>query len=294
MSDLADPRGGGRRGGRRDVPSWSGDARGRGGKGRNGRRSSGCGCLGFTTIAVLAIIAMIGAMTMFMGPVQAPFTKQPIPDNVPPAAAEAAPRIDVHAPGRTADQLAQWAQPIAEATRIPSAAVRAYGNAEVIAAESWPGCHLTWNTLAGLGQVETRHGTYTGNWMKPAEIQADGVVRPPIVGVPLDGSPGFAEIKDTDGGALDGDAEFDRAVGPMQFIPETWKRHGIDASGDGVADPHNIDDAAASAARLLCSGDRDLATPEGWAAAVRSYNQSEQYLRDVRDAAANYALNQSA
>ena len=76
----------------------------------------------------------VNEFSMFMGPVQAPFTKQPIPDNVPPATAEAAPRIDVHAPGRTADQLAQWAQPIAEATRIPSAAVRAYGNAEVIAA----------------------------------------------------------------------------------------------------------------------------------------------------------------
>lgn len=293
MSDFADFRGGGRRGKRRDVPSWSGDARGGSGK-KGRRRNSGCGCLGFTTIAVLAIIAMIGAMTMFVGPVEAPFSKEPIPDNVPPAAAEPAPRIDVHAPGRTADQLAQWAQPIAEATRIPSSAVRAYGNAEVIAAESWPTCNLTWNTLAGLGQVETRHGTYTGNWMKPAEIQADGVVRPPIIGVPLDGSPGFAEIKDTDGGVLDGDTEFDRAVGPMQFIPETWRRHGIDASGDGVADPHHIDDAAASAARLLCSGGRDLATAEGWTSAIRSYNQSDEYVRDVRDAAANYALNQPA
>lgn len=80
----------------------------------------------------------------------------------------------------------------------------------------------------------------------------------------------------------------------MQFIPETWRRHGIDASGDGVADPHHIDDAAASSARLLCSGGRDLATPEGWTSAIRSYNQSDQYVRDVRDAAANYALNQSA
>ncbi|WJZ00641.1 hypothetical protein CHAN_10195 [Corynebacterium hansenii] len=277
------------------MPSWSGDPRGR--SGRNGgkdRRSRGCGCLGFTTIAVIAVIAMVGAMTMFAGPVKLPFTMQPIPDNVPPAAAEPAPRIDVHAPGRTADQLTEWAKPIAASTRIPSAALRAYGNAEVLAAESWPGCHLSWNTLAGLGQVETRHGTYTGDWLKPAEIQADGVVRPSIIGVPLDGSPGFAEIRDTDGGELDGDSEHDRAVGPMQFIPETWRRYGIDASGDGVADPHNIDDAAASAARLLCSGGRDLSTPEDWTSAIRSYNQSDEYVRDVRDAAANYALNQPA
>ena len=55
-----------------------------------------------------------------------------------------------------------------------------------------------------------------------------------------------------------------------------------------------IDDATATTARMLCSDERDLATPEGWASAIRSYNQSEQYLRDVRDAAANYALNQPA
>lgn len=258
------------------------------------KRSSGCGCLGFSTIAVLAIIALVGVMVMFTGPADAPFRRAPIPDDVPPAAAEPAVRIDVHAPGRTADQLAQWAEPIAESTRIPAAAVRAYGNAEVMAAEAWPGCRLSWNTLAGLGQVETRHGTYTGDWFKPAAIDADGVVRPGIIGVPLDGSPGFAEIRDTDGGELDGDREYDRAVGPLQFIPETWRRYGIDASGDGVADPHHIDDAAASAARMLCSGDRDLSTPEGWTSAIRSYNQSDQYVRDVRDAAAHYALNQPA
>ena len=68
----------------------------------------------------------------------------------------------------------------------------------------------------------------------------------------------------------------------------------VDASGDGVADPHHIDDAAASAAGLLCSGGRDLSTPEGWTAAIRSYNQSDEYVRDVRDAAANYALDQPA
>ncbi len=246
-----------------------------------------------TLIAVIAVIGLVGATTSLLSPITAPFTKQPIPDDVPPAAAEAAPRIDVEAPGRTSEQLAQWAAPIAEATGIPAVALQAYGNAEVTAAISYPHCNLHWNTLAGLGKVETRHGTYTGKWLESAEIHADGVARPYIVGPQLNGD-GFAEITDTDNGVIDGDPEYDRAVGPMQFIPETWQRYGVDASGDGVADPHNIDDAAMAAARLLCSGERDLSTPEGWTAAIRSYNNSAEYVRNVRDAAANYALNQPA
>ena len=66
-----------------------------------------------------------------------------------------------------------------------------------------------------------------------ADLDADGVARPSIVGVRLDGSPGLAEIPDTDGGHLDGDAAYDRAVGPMQFLPATWARYGADGDGDG-------------------------------------------------------------
>ncbi|WP_053412599.1 lytic transglycosylase domain-containing protein [Corynebacterium lactis] len=258
------------------------------------RKSTGCGCLSVTALAVIVIIGVVGALSMFSGPVLPSLNKQPIPDHVPPAAAAPPPMIDVHAPGRTSDQLHQWAQPIAQQTEVSEDALRAYGNAYVIAAESYPECHLEWNTLAGIGQIETRHGTYSGNWLQPSRIDPDGVVRPPIIGPSLNGTGAFAEVRDTDGGALDGDSEYDRAVGPMQFIPETWARFATDASGDGVADPNNIDDAAATTARMMCSGGRDLSTPEGWASAVRSYNQSEQYLRDVRDAAANYALNQPA
>jgi soluble lytic murein transglycosylase-like protein len=41
------------------------------------------------------------------------------------------------------------------------------------------------------------------------------------------------------------------AVGWMQFLPSTWRRWGVDASGDGVADPMNPADAIYSAARYL-------------------------------------------
>jgi soluble lytic murein transglycosylase-like protein len=41
------------------------------------------------------------------------------------------------------------------------------------------------------------------------------------------------------------------AVGWMQFLPGTWRAYGVDASGDGVADPMNPADAIYSAARYL-------------------------------------------
>lgn len=220
--------------------------------------------------------------------------RQPVPTDMPPAAAASPPAVNIHGPGRTADLLAEWAEPIADAININPQAVRAYGNAELIAAEAWPGCNLHWNTLAGIGWVETRHGTYSGKLFDGTELDATGVVVPPIIGPALDGTQGFARILDTDNGHYDNDTEFDRAVGPMQFIPESWNRFGRDANGDGYADPQQIDDAALGAANLLCSGGRDLSTEEDWQSAILGYNHSYDYLARVRDAAANYALGQAA
>lgn len=245
-------------------------------------------------LVVILIIALVGWSLSFLGN-PAPFRQlAPVPDDVPPAGAQEVPSIDVNAPGRTSDKLSFWAEPIAEATGIPEAAVRAYGNAELIAQQAWPQCNVRWNTIAGIGWVETRHGTYTGRLFEGAQIEEDGVVRPKIIGIPLDGSPGVAEIPDTDGGKYDGDTEYDRAVGPMQFIPDSWQRYGLDASGDGYADPHHIDDAALATANHLCDQNRDMSTAQGWSEAVFSYNRSEDYMIKVRDAAASYALGQPA
>jgi membrane-bound lytic murein transglycosylase B len=146
-----------------------------------------------------------------------------------------------------------------------------------------PGCGIGWNTVAAVGFVESAHGALGGG-----HLTASGDVSRPIVGPGLNGD-GFAAIADTDDGALDGDALWDRAVGPMQFIPSTWKQAGRDANGDGVADPHNIDDAALSAAGYLCAGGRDLTTDQGWTDAIWSYNQSEAYLDQVGGKAVEYA-----
>ncbi len=54
--------------------------------------------------------------------------------------------------------------------------------------------------LAGIGKVESDHGRHGGSSVGP-----DGIIRPPIIGIPLDARPGVTLIRDTDNGRLDGD-----------------------------------------------------------------------------------------
>lgn len=183
----------------------------------------------------------------------------------------------------TASPDAQWLTDAAAQTGIPSRALRAYVAAAASANGSSPACGIGWNTLAAIGSVESGHGTHGGG-----SLDMDGQAGGAIVGPSLDGE-GFAAIPDTDGGALDGDARWDRAVGPMQFIPSTWRLVGRDGNGDGKADPFNIDDAAVSAATYLCLHGRDLRTSQGWTQAIYSYNQSDAYIRRVKDKAVTYA-----
>lgn len=180
--------------------------------------------------------------------------------------------------------LDAWAGTVADRSGVSARALRAYGAAELAQRRATPDCRLSWATLAGVGRVESDHGR-----LGRADLDADGVARPHIVGVPLDGSAGVREIRDTDGGALDGDPTHDRAVGPMQFLPATWERYGADGNGDGVRDPHQLDDAALGAARYLCAGDRDTASGRGWWDGVLAYNASGEYARLVWAAADRYA-----
>ena len=137
---------------------------------------------------------------------------------------------------------------------LPSAALRAYKRAAASIDTTDPGCHLPWTLLAGIGRVESDHGRYGGS-----VLGNDGVPRPAIVGVALNGKGPVAAISDTDGGAFDGDQVWDRAVGPMQFIPSTWLGGAErDGDGDGVQSPNDIDDAALAAAAYLCGSGGDL------------------------------------
>jgi membrane-bound lytic murein transglycosylase B len=180
--------------------------------------------------------------------------------------------------------LSAWSAHMATRSGVPARALRAYAAAEVAQRARTPACRLSWTTLAAIGRVESDHGR-----LGRADLEPDGMSRPAIVGVPLDGSGGVREIRDTDGGRFDADATYDRAVGPMQFLPTTWDRYGADGNGDGVRDPFQIDDAAAGAAAYLCAGGRDTASGAGWWAGVMTYNRSISYARLVWAAADRYA-----
>ena len=67
------------------------------------------------------------------------------------------------------------------------------------------------------------------------------------------------------------------AVGWMQFMPGTWMRWGLDADGNGVADPWNPEDAVFAAARYLAAaGGRDDIKR-----AVFAYNHAQWYVDEV-------------
>jgi len=150
---------------------------------------------------------------------------------------------------------------------VPLVALHAYWRASQLAP-----CQIPWWVIAGIGRVESGHGSAHGSSLTP---EGDTTVR--ILGIPLDGRAGVAAIGDTDGGRLDGDTRWDRAVGPMQFIPGTWNRWAADGNADDEGDPHNIYDAAGAAARYLCFSRGDLLTEPAIRNALLAYNRSVPY-----------------
>ncbi|MGW3992327.1 lytic transglycosylase domain-containing protein, partial [Amycolatopsis sp. NPDC004772] len=157
---------------------------------------------------------------------------------------------------------------------IPGSMLKAYKNAADILAKEQPDCHLDWALIASIGRIESNHA-------RGGYVNANGDTLEPILGPVLNGAGAFAAIRDTDGGKYDGDTVWDRAVGPTQFIPSTWRGYASDGNGDGVSNPNNIYDETLATARYLCSGGLDLSTDAGQRIAVRRYNNSSSYVDTV-------------
>ena len=195
---------------------------------------------------------------------------------------------------------------IVTGTDIPLVALNAYVRASRALELEDPGCGIHWSQLAGIGRIESFHG-YFGN----STLDVNGQTTESILGLQLDGrvlSGGTSEalpdatgrtqetsgvtrlalIRDTDDGVLDGDRIYDRAVGPMQFIPSTWRLFGADGNGDGRSDPQNIYDASLAAARYLCASPGSMLTPEGEQRGYFAYNHDLTYSANVTRAGRNY------
>lgn len=241
-------------------------------------------------IIVVAASAVLGvlvvAITLFLRPGSSPFSTG---SNATPPATSAVlaplPPPNPAASGPSVADLASpdWVARVAAATGIPVTALQAYSGVALSISRANPSCGLSWNTIAAVGWVESHNGELHGR-----TLTATGEVTPPLYGVALNGN-GYALIPDSDGGAIDGDKTGDRAVGPMQFLPGSWRNWHTDANGDGVEDVQNIFDSSLAAGHYLCRAGKDLDTMSGWRTAILAYNSSNAYLQEVIDTANKYA-----
>jgi hypothetical protein len=78
------------------------------------------------------------------------------------------------------------------------------------------------------------------------------------------------------------------ALGPMQFMPATWRTYGVDGDRDGKADIMNPYDAIPGAARYLCANGAGRGGRQLYQAVWR-YNHADWYVQKVLGLARAYA-----
>ncbi|GAB3967182.1 hypothetical protein GCM10029978_033940 [Actinoallomurus acanthiterrae] len=78
------------------------------------------------------------------------------------------------------------------------------------------------------------------------------------------------------------------ALGPMQFMPATWRIYGVDGDGDGKADIMDPYDAVPAAAKYLCASGAGRGG-SGLYHAVFAYNHSAAYVNNVLSLSRAYA-----
>lgn len=200
------------------------------------------------------------------------------------AAAVALPLMAIQPPDVTG---AAKKAPLPIVTGGPVAGIPAVSYAALILASQGSlavaGCHVSVPVLGGVMGIESGYGTFGGSQPDPVT----GLVTPPIYGPALDGRPGFELIYNDDyGRSLGVVGVFAKAVGPTQFLPNTWLALGRDGSGDGVADPQNIYDAAMSTAAYLCAHGYVEGDDAKTRLAIFRYNPSFTYVALVLERAA--------
>ncbi len=119
-------------------------------------------------------------------------------------------------------------------------AAQAYVAAARWAHANLAACGLDASFLAGIGKVESNHGTSGGT-----QLRANGGTSKPIR---------------TEGGA----------EGPMHLLPSEWTEWASDGNGDGVTSPDNMYDATIATAKKLCELARNVAGGDGTLATATS------------------------
>jgi len=128
-------------------------------------------------------------------------------------------------------------------------------------------------TTAGL------QSSTAGDWMGLLPIWSNAAA---TYGVPWQVLAAINKVESNDGTNLG--PSIAGAIGWMQFMPATWAYYGVDASGDGVADPNNPHDAIASAARYLAAS----GASSNLAHAIYAYNHAWWYVDEVLALARSY------
>ena len=214
------------------------------------------------------------------GPVAAP--------PVAPPAAELAPAVP--APAAVPAAVVRRA-PVAAAVAYPGAlldappaAVVAYQRAATIV-DAAADCNLDWLVLAAIARIESDHGRGADG---RHTVDLDGLVTPALVGARQDGRGGRSRVDDTDAGTIDHDRRWDAPVGPLGLLPATWASVAVDADGDTVRDPQDLDDASLAASVLLCAGGHDLGKPAALREALASYHPTKGFVATVLALVARY------
>ena len=239
-----------------------------------------------SVLAVLALSAVIGLRpapdVALAARVAAPIAEPP-EESAPVAGALLAPisaRQLIAARGDVAYSLIGGALTLED---IPPRALEAYQRAAAVINTADHRCHLEWQLLAALGKVLSDHGRTDGS-----ELDDKGVVRPAVLGTRLTGRHGTQRVADTDAGVFDKDSRFDRAVGPLQLLPEVWSVVGVDGDSDGRRNPQDVDDAALGAAVFLCAGPGDLRNAAQRRSEIQRFHSGADYVKSVLGVRAAY------